>query len=178
LIVIREKGSISNEEYRTMNGVDTLTASSHLRRLRDLGLLEQKGRGNATFYVPTAGLLGGGIEPLTPHVSPLSGELAPHVSPLSGEPIPLPEGFLALSEELKKKIADLKKRASPQEIKNLIKELCALRPLKLNEISAILGRHPKYVRENYLNEMVKLTELEHVFADPSHPQQAYRIKKS
>ena len=28
LIVIREKGSISNAEYRTINGVDTLTASS------------------------------------------------------------------------------------------------------------------------------------------------------
>jgi len=177
LIIIREKGAISNAEYRTINGVDTLTASSHLRRLRDLGLLEQKGRGNATFYVPTSGLLTGGISPLAPHISPLSGELAPHISPLSGEQTSLPEWSLALPEELRKKITDLKKRMSPQEIKNLIKELCAVQPLKLSEISTILGRHPKYVRENYLNEMIKLAELEHVFTDPSHPQQAYKAKK-
>ncbi|HEV7737103.1 MAG TPA: RNA-binding domain-containing protein [Chlamydiales bacterium] len=177
LIIIREKGSISNAEYRTINGVDTLTASSHLRRLRDLGLLEQKGRGNATFYVPTTGLLTGGISSLAPHISPLSGELAPHISPLSGEQTSLPEGSLALPEELRKKITDLKKRMPPQEVKNLIKELCAVQPLKLSEISAILERHPKYVRENYLNDMIKLAELEHVFTDPSHPQQAYKAKK-
>ena len=30
LIIIREKGSISNVVFRTINGVDTLTASAHL----------------------------------------------------------------------------------------------------------------------------------------------------
>ena len=110
LIVIREKGAISNAEYRTIHGVDTLTASSHLRRLRDIGLLEQKGRGNATFYVPTLGLLSGGTE-----------SSALPISPLSREQILLPEGFPALSKELEKKIIDLKKRESPQEIRNLIK---------------------------------------------------------
>lgn len=72
LIVVREKGSISNAEYRTINGVDTLAASSHLRRLRDLGLLDQKGRGNTTFYVPTNRLLAPGTILETPHTSPLS----------------------------------------------------------------------------------------------------------
>jgi len=189
LIIIREKGSISNAEYRTINGVDTLIASAHLRRLRDFGLLEQRGKGNATFYVPTNNLLAPGKETLTPHISPLSGELTPHISPLSGELTPpisllsrelstLSEGYLALSEEVKQKIKTLKKRTLPQETKDLIKELCAVQPLKLSEISDILGRHPKYVRENYLNDMIKLQELEHVFSDPNHPQQAYRTKKS
>src|SRR5579862_2161362 len=178
LIIVREKGAISNAEYRTINGVDTLTASSHLRRLRDLGLLEQKGRGNATFYVSNIGLITGGKEPLASHTSSLYGELTPHIIPLKGELIPLPEGFPTLSDELKGKIIALKKRVLPQEIKNLIKDLCALQPLKLSEISVILGRNPKYVRENYLNDMVKLKELEHVFIDPNHPQQAYKTKKT
>ena len=178
LIILREKGAISNAEYRTINAVDTLTASAHLRRLRDLGLLEQKGRGNTTFYLPTNKLLTGGVVSLTPHISSLSGEFAPHISSLKGELFALPEGFPALSNELKKRIIDLKKRTSPQEIKNVIKELCTLQPLKLSELSIILGRHPKYIRENYLNDMVRLEELEHVFTDPSHPQQAYQTKKS
>jgi len=186
LIIIREKGSISNAEYRTINGVDTLTASSHLRRLRDLELLEQRGRGNATYYVPTSKLMTGGIKALTPHISSLNGALTPHISSLNGELTPhissLNETPSMLSEELteelKNKVKNLKKRTSPQEIKNLIKELCDLRPLKLSEIATILDRHPKYIRENYLNDMVKNQELEHAFNDLNHPNQAYKSKKS
>jgi ATP-dependent DNA helicase RecG len=138
-----------------------------LRRLRDLELLEQKGRGNTTFYIPTTKLLTPNIELETPHISPLSGELTP-----------LSEGFLSLSEELKNRIKSLKKRTVPQEIRNLIKELCAIQPLKLSDIATILGRHPKYIRENYLNSMIELQELEHTFVDPNHPQQAYKTRKS
>ncbi|NOX56630.1 MAG: transcriptional regulator, partial [Planctomycetes bacterium] len=52
LIVLRELGAIDNAAYRSINRVDTLTASARLRRLRDAGLLEQRGRGAATYYVP------------------------------------------------------------------------------------------------------------------------------
>ena len=36
--------------YRHLNRVDVLNASTHLRRLRDRGLLEQKGKGSDTYY--------------------------------------------------------------------------------------------------------------------------------
>lgn len=51
---VREAGRITNAVYRDLNGVDTLEASSHLRRLRDLKLLQQHDRGAATYYTPTA----------------------------------------------------------------------------------------------------------------------------
>ncbi len=57
MVVIREAGSLDNAGYRDLNKVDTLTASQSLRRLRDAGLLAQKGRGSATFYIPTDRLL-------------------------------------------------------------------------------------------------------------------------
>jgi ATP-dependent DNA helicase RecG len=50
--VAREAGAIDNAAYRALNKVDTLAASAALRRLRDAGLLQQKGRGSATYYVP------------------------------------------------------------------------------------------------------------------------------
>jgi ATP-dependent DNA helicase RecG len=53
LVHVREAGQITNAVYRDLNGVDTLEASSHLRRLRDLKLLQQHDRGAATFYTPT-----------------------------------------------------------------------------------------------------------------------------
>jgi ATP-dependent DNA helicase RecG len=53
IVHVREAGQITNAVYRDLNGVDTLEASSHLRRLRDLKLLQQHDRGAATFYTPT-----------------------------------------------------------------------------------------------------------------------------
>lgn len=48
--------------------------------------------------------------------------------------------FEEITGELKNKIKNLKKRTPPQEIKNLIKELCNLRPLRLSEIATVLDR--------------------------------------
>ena len=40
--------AIDNAAYRAINRTDTLGASGHLRRLRDLALLEMKGAGRCT----------------------------------------------------------------------------------------------------------------------------------
>ena len=50
----RELGAIDNAAYRSINHTDTLNASVHLRRLRDLELLAMKGSGSRTYYVPGA----------------------------------------------------------------------------------------------------------------------------
>lgn len=49
LVFVRELGAIDNAAYWSINRTDTLNASVHLRRLRDLGLLEMKGAGNRTY---------------------------------------------------------------------------------------------------------------------------------
>ncbi|MDX9749721.1 MAG: ATP-binding protein [Flavobacteriales bacterium] len=52
LIMLREIGAIDNSSYRQQSGVDTLAASQELRTMRDARLLEMKGKGSATYYVP------------------------------------------------------------------------------------------------------------------------------
>ncbi len=178
LIVVREKGSISNAECRTINGVDTLAASSHLRRLRDLGLLDQKGRGNTTFYVPTNRLLAPGTILETPHTSPLSEGLTPHTSPLSEGLTPHIRPLSELSYDLTEMVRKIGIRTPPDKVKEVIKNLCLSRPFKPSEIALLLKRNHRYVRDYYLTPMVELGELELVFPDnPAHPQQAYRTKK-
>ena len=49
---LREVGAVDNRVYRQFAGCDTLKASAKLSMLRDAGLLEMKGRGKATCYVP------------------------------------------------------------------------------------------------------------------------------
>ncbi|MCU0426521.1 MAG: putative DNA binding domain-containing protein [Candidatus Kapabacteria bacterium] len=50
LVYLREVGEIDNSSYRALNNVDTLDASKHLRRLRDIGILRQNEKGRSTYY--------------------------------------------------------------------------------------------------------------------------------
>ncbi len=181
LIIIREKGSISNAEYRTINGVDTLTASAHLRHLRDRELLEQKGRGNATYYVPTAKLLAPGISAQAPGVSaqaPGISAQAPGISAQAPHIKGFPQGFPSLPLELMNSLKKIGKRASVQEIQSVILKLCALSPLRLPELVDLLQREGGHIRKRYLTKMLEREELEYIFPDtPNHPQQAYKAKR-
>ena len=50
LCVARQLGMVNNSLYRELTGTDTLTASAHLARLRDIGLLDKQGKGYNTVY--------------------------------------------------------------------------------------------------------------------------------
>lgn len=111
LIVVREAGAIDNASYRQLNRVDPLAASQALRRLRDAAVLEQKGRGSATFYVPGPRLKGmtwnaaasSGLERGTP----AKPEFGTSVPSLSGESLPLSGEFPSLSGEFPSLSRDL-----------------------------------------------------------------------
>lgn len=157
LIVVREMGAITNADYRNINSVDTLSASSHLRRLRDLGLLEQKGNGSATYYIPTKKLCAPNA---TPQISPIIGELD------------------GLPEDIKNDVRYLKKRASSAKIRSIIARICSIKYFKLGDIAFLLGRGPEYTRARFLSPMTDEGELELLYPhQPNHPYQAYRTKK-
>ncbi|UUZ66930.1 transcriptional regulator [Polaromonas sp. P2-4] len=106
LIVVREAGALNNGTYRELSKVDTLTASQSLRRLRDAGLLAQKGRGSATYYVPTERLLDNGLSSNPPSLSSESGDLSSNPQPLSSNPDSLssnPSGLPANAENRQSK---------------------------------------------------------------------------
>ena len=89
LIVLREMGAITYADYQTINFVDPFVASFRLKRLRDLGLIEQKGRGDTTYYIPSDKLLEfyqnsdndvilpGKLDPLPGKLDSLPGKLDP-----------------------------------------------------------------------------------------------------
>ena len=117
LVAVREQGAIDNAMYRELNRVDPLSSSQALRRLRDAGLLEQRGRGSATYYVPTAHLMAPPDEGLSTKPEPLStkpealsakpaalstklGPLSPKLEPLSPKPEALSPKMAPLSPKL------------------------------------------------------------------------------
>ncbi len=80
--------------------------------------------------------------------------------------------------DLQKEVGRFGRRGPPEKIKELIKTLCGIKPLKLSEIGELLRRNPKYLRDRYLMPMLEAGELEHKYTEnPAHPQQAYITKE-
>ncbi len=179
LVFVREAGVINNPAYRDLNQVDTLNASTHLRRLRDRGLLEMRGKGAGTFYIPTDGLLDGWTIRLTEADESQSGKPAAQsgkLEPLSGN-LPPVSGKLGseIPQELSAQIAQLPKRAPPHTVMDIIEGWCSLRSWTVDELAFHLGRNRKYVLEKYVSAMVKDGRLEMTIPEqPNNPQQGYR----
>jgi ATP-dependent DNA helicase RecG len=182
LVAVREQGAIDNAMYRALNRVDTLAASQALRRLRDLHLLDQKGRGSSTYYVPTAQLLGAGAKgnpeaagagALSSDLGGLSresGALSSNLQALSSNP-----SFQELPSELREIVAALGQRAAPETVHQVIVALCRYRAWQAAELAALLQRNPAYLGTQYLRPMVAAGELVYTLPNqPNHPQQAYR----
>ena len=208
LIVVREAGAIDNATYRALNKVDTLAASAALRRLRDAGLLDQKGRGSATYYVATERLglaesaagMGGplsskpdGLSSKSDDLSSKPGSLSSKPGSLSSDPpepvsTPISARFddaerRALLDDLPGSLAArlgaIGQRHPPQEIQNLLVELCALRDWRTDELSLVLRRNPEAVRQNYLRPLMRQGRLVMTRPEePNDPQQAYRAVRS
>jgi len=199
LVFAYELGAITNQDYRQLNGTDTLIASAGLRGLRDNGLLVQKGKSNGTYYVlgpkiaeatpyasspdkeetPPISSTSEGISPgdktLTPGISPGDKTLTPGISPEGKGLNAIPKDFPELPEKLRLQILDLGHRTpDPKELKEIIKNLCSLAPLTKLELANILNRTADHLRKHYLTKMIQSKELVYLFADPAHPQQAYK----
>ncbi len=182
LIVVRELGAITNLDYRRSNNLDTLSASKRLQRLRDIGLLEQKGKGSKTYYVPTIHLLNptAQSDQLNPSQKGLSDQLNPSQKGLSDQLNPSQNHTTdklaeALPSTLQAEIDELGERATSQEVQELIRTLCAWKALRPVEIAHLLGRNQRNIRDRFLTPMVRDGVLHYVFpSNPSHPRQAYK----
>jgi ATP-dependent DNA helicase RecG len=186
LIVAREIGAVDNLAYRNINRVDSLTASRHIFRLRDVGLLEQKGKGVNTYYIPTTRLMVSapsrisrhGNDPLhrqsnSPHnkLNPLGKGLPDSISHLESGPVLLPEALIEV-------VSRLGERSTNEEVRVAIRRLCEWRALRASEIAAIIGRNQWSLRDRYLTPMVANGELHLLYPENSnHPRQAYTVRR-
>lgn len=160
LIVVREAGAIDNATYRELNKVDALTASGALRRLRDAGLLAQKGRGSATYYVPIEriGSDGRGLPTKPAALSANPQGLSTNPEALSDTPEDLPttttpeeetarRTLLAeLPGDLAAKVGALGRRSIPNQTQAVIVEVCRLRAWRPEELALLLQRNARHVR--------------------------------
>jgi ATP-dependent DNA helicase RecG len=189
LVYVRETLSIDNAAYRDLNQVDVLNASQHLRRFRDQGLLEQRGKGSATYYVPTQRFLqtleGAKSNPgdkVLPRQTIQSDVRAIPNSegaiPNSGAGVPdssLVASAFTLPEELRAQMAGLGAKPRQEPLRQAILALCAHQPIGAQQLATLLGRAKKHLINDHLSEMVAKGDLELTLPQqPNHPRQSYR----
>lgn len=184
LIYTRETGAVDNSACRDFSGLDTLQASSVLRRLRDRSLLEKQGSGNRTYYTLSApgstseqGLLplGNDTEPaITLGDSASSHKLGTNSHKLDTE---FPQAQPEISASLLERIKTLGSKPRQQTLRNLIIDLCSVRPFSATELCDLFGRKdPRDLTRNHLKPMREAGHLILRFPESTkHPHQAYMV---
>lgn len=161
LVYARATGAVDNTACRDFTGLDTLSASRVLRRLRDRGLLEKQGAGSQTHYKLGA-LATGSSSPSPPSASAPESRKACN-----------PE-HATLPSELATLLATLKGRTSKEVLRNSILRLCAWRALGADELATFLGKGHHYLRNKHLIPMVQTGQLRFRYPESAkHPHQAY-----
>lgn len=196
LIFIRETGAIDNSSYRQLNGCDILRASGELRAMRDSGILVQKGKGRATYYVPGTGFvlqepIAGKVNIPVGITTPPLGVSAPVPdlsAPVPDLSAPVPDLSAPVDEELvhqlpqilQEMIMQLGKRTLNKEaVESVIYAICDWKPMKISELSSVLGRSDKYLLREFISPMREAGRLVYTIPDmPNHPEQSYKTLKS
>lgn len=189
LVVTREVGAIDNATWREINKVDTLTASQGLKKLRDAGLLQQQGRGSATWYKPTEKMLGVGAA-LSSNPGALSSNpqgLSRDPGALSRDPDSLDKAeterkakvrqalLAGLPGELAARVGEVGRRSPPDTVRGVVLDLLRQRAWRLEELGQLLHRNPEYVRQKYLQPLLEAAQIRMTRPEvPNDPEQAYR----
>ena len=176
LVFVRELGAIDNAAYRAINRTDTLDASGHLRRLRDLELLEMKGGGSRTYYVPGQRFLAAPVVSATEKVldEPNSHQLTRdgHQSNQNSH-----QDLVMVPLELAERVPPVGTKPRREIMRALIVDLCRWRALSARELATILnGRGHKPLVRDYLTPMVEEGLLAYTIAAmENHPDQRYTV---
>ena len=190
LIYVRATGAVDNTACRDFSGLDTLTASRVLRRLRDRGLLEKHGAGNRTYYTlrapapmpppPAKPALGPGqgagkaSMPAIEACNPDMEGLGAGIEGFSGN-LPLTRLLQRLPPQLATQItAQRGKRQSKDKLRALLLQLCTQGFMTLHELEVLLDKHRNYLMIDYIRPLVRAGQLKLRYPESAkHPHQAY-----
>jgi len=177
LVFVREVGAIDNSSFRQLCGVTSRDASGFLRDLHIKKLIHQKGQRKSTYYVPGNALLPHKNEQptKTDGVSTMQDSLPTK----SGSLPTMGDGLSTMAESLpsamKVKIKNLGKRSNKEDIKEIIYELCRWSELSSKELSYLIGKSEKYIKNEFIKELMAEKKINYTIPDMvKHPNQKYK----
>ena len=104
--------------------------------------------------------------------------LRPESPGLRSESAPLRSEFDALRSELpdpiRSQLAELGRRATPEELDAVLIALASWKPLSLEELSALTGRATTHLRMRNIKRLLTECRLGYLYPEePNHPDQKY-----
>lgn len=178
LVFARETGAIDNAAYRSLTQADTLSASRGLRKLKEMGLLELRGSGSRTHYVPGTEMhaadaaIDRGIR--DKGLSTHDRDASIHGMSNDGAETRSEKDPPDMPEHLRNMLDRIGKRSDPFFIEKVIRELCQWKALSAEEIAHYLRKTPPYVSNKFLYGMVHKGDLSYLYPTmPKHPDQKY-----
>ena len=151
-------GAINNEAFRSINQIDTLAASTSLRHLRKLGLLEAKNRGPSTYYIPTEKLLApllnfSQLSDKTHQLSDKTHQLSDKTHQLSDKTHQFTQQINRedLPTEIREYINHLNKKSPAAEVRKVILAICEWQTMTTEQLSLLLNRDKKHLVRKYLS---------------------------
>ncbi len=178
LIFLREAQAVNNSVYRQLSGLDTLRASVGLTQMRDWGLLAQKGKASATYYVAgeryhACTALAFAANGLRCDQNAVNLHAISSTMQDNGESMQDIVRTMQDSEEVRKILAPLQARMKPAEIDDVIVSLCGIRSLSTVCIARLINRDETYVR-TILKRLIESKRLDYTIPGMiKHPNQAY-----
>ncbi len=172
IIFLREVGAIDNITYRQLSGVSTKDASKDLKHLVKLNLIEQKGQGRQTYYIPSKELIG---------LYSSNGATSDEKVATSDKKVATSDEKVATSdlfgERIFNKLNSLGRWSKRTELEHLIIEMCQRMPLSIEEIASLTKRNINYIRNKILPGLLRDKRISFTFPEMiNHPNQKYTAK--
>lgn len=170
LIFVREVNVIDYLTARQINGSDTLVANYDLRKLRELDLLNQKGKSKFTYYT-ASDLLKSYVGNQEDNLSAPPIVLSAPVTDLSARPKLIDD----IPKDIIEQINNLGKRTNDKErISSVILQLCVHKQMKSKAIANTIGKSEKYILREFLKPLLDDKRIKYAFPEMiNHPEQAY-----
>ncbi len=142
---LREVGAVDNRVYRQFAGCDTLKASAKLSMMRDAGLLEMKGRGKATYYVPGDRFPAAKHE-TTPPQAQTTAPQAQTTAPQGQTTAPQAQTTAPIPKDLESDLVALGRKAPRERVVELMVRLCSCRAMTKDDLVKYLKRSDAMVK--------------------------------
>ena len=162
LIFAREIGAVDSLSYTQLTGEKSDFAEKSLESLKNAEILVHKGKTpESSYYV-----LNKSFKRFVPQDNPQGHHLIPQDNP---------QGHHLIPQDLQDRINNLGERTKKDIIKQIIVELCRIKPMSKKELAEILGKREDHIQKEYLTKMIG-SELEYTLPDtPSSPKQTYKL---
>lgn len=192
LIFLKEVHAIDNSSARQINGCDAGVANTDLRKLKELELVDLKGKNKFAYYTPSE-KLSALIFPEgkdLPEVSVSNTALPSTQTTLPSTQTALPSTQTALPpsqtallllmedipENIQVELQKIGKKVNDKSlIDNVILQLCSWKSLKSKEIAYIIKKSEKHLFREYIKPLLIAKKLVYTYPEMiNHPDQAYK----